>query len=188
MNQPSILVVDDNKSNIRILNELLRDDYAIRAATNGVDALQQASSEEPPDLILLKAGPLDNQEWESMKTHTEIGAKILNGSESPYLQMAEDIALYHHERWDGQGYPRGLKGEAIPTTARIMNIADQYDALRSKRPYKPAFAHQKAVSIITQGEGRTLPEHFDPAVLAAFSKMADTLADIFETHKDEWER
>lgn len=138
-----------------------------------------------PDSILLKKGPLDEQEWQTMKTHTEIGFKILQNSKSPYLQMAEEIALYHHERWDGGGYPYGLKKEAIPITARIMNIADQYDALRSQRPYKPSFDHRKAVSIITQGDGRTLPEHFDPEILAAFVKAAGTFADIFETHKDE---
>jgi putative two-component system response regulator len=138
-----------------------------------------------PDSVLLKQGPLDEQELKIMKTHSEIGAKILRNSKSPYLQMAEEIALYHHERWDGGGYPCGLKGDAIPLPARIMNIADQYDALRSKRPYKPAFDHQKAVSIITRGDGRTLPEHFDPDVLAAFSKGADVFADIFETHRDD---
>ncbi|SDZ80091.1 putative two-component system response regulator [Desulfuromusa kysingii] len=138
-----------------------------------------------PDAILLKEGPLDEQEWKIMKTHAEVGAKILGDSKSPYLQMAEEIARYHHERWDGGGYPYGIKGEAIPMTARIMNIADQYDALRSQRPYKPAFDHKKAVSIITQGDGRTLPEHFDPEVLSAFVRLTDTFADIFETHKDK---
>lgn len=138
-----------------------------------------------PDAVLLKQGSLDDEEWKIMKTHAEIGAKILEGSSSPFLKMAVDIAGCHHERWDGKGYPNGLKGEEIPLTARIMNITDQYDALRSKRPYKPAFDQNKTVSIITEGDGHTMPEHFDPAVLAAFKKATDIFADIFETHKDE---
>ena len=138
-----------------------------------------------PDSILLKEGPLDDDEWKSMKTHTEIGAKVLEGSASPFLQMAVDIAHCHHERWDGRGYPRGLKEDEIPLTARIMNITDQYDALRSKRPYKPAFDQEKTVSIITRGDGRTMPDHFDPEVLAAFEKAVDIFEEIFEEHRDD---
>lgn len=119
-----------------------------------------------------------------MKTHSNIGSKILEGSSSPFLQMAVDIAWCHHECWDGTGYHRGLKGEEIPLPARIMNIADQYDALRSKRPYKPAFDQEKTVLTITKGDGRTMPEHFDPEILAAFEKSVDILADIFEGNKD----
>ena len=110
-----------------------------------------------PDRILLKDGPLDAEEWKIMKSHTTIGAQILKGSGSPFLIMAMDIASCHHERWDGKGYPGGLAGEAIPLTARIMNICDQYDALRSRRPYKQPFEHQRAMEIICQGDGRTMP-------------------------------
>lgn len=138
-----------------------------------------------PDAVLLKQGPLDKEEWEIMKTHTAIGAKILEGSDSPFLKMAVDIAWCHHERWDGKGYPRGLKGDEIPLTARIMNITDQYDALRSKRPYKPPFDQEKTVSIITRGDGRTMPEHFDPEVLTAFAKAVDIFAEIYEIHTDK---
>ncbi len=138
-----------------------------------------------PDAILLKKGSLDNDEWAIMKTHAAIGAQILADSVSPYLRMAVDIAGCHHERWDGSGYPKGLKGEAIPLTARIMNITDQYDALRSKRPYKPALDHDKVVTIITEGDGRTMVDHFDPDVLAAFKKSLDICRDIYDSQSDK---
>lgn len=138
-----------------------------------------------PDSVLLKQGPLNDEEWVTMKTHAEIGAKILEGSDSPFLEMAVDIARGHHERWDGKGYPKGLKGSKIPLTARIMNISDQYDAIRSKRPYKPAFDHEKTVSIITKGDGRTMPDHFDPDVLRAFEQSQSVFNEIFESNKND---
>ena len=137
-----------------------------------------------PDAIQQKPGPLDATEWEVMKTHTTVGAEILKGSNSPYLQMAVDIAQYHHERWDGKGYPNGLKGEEIPLTARIMNICDQYDALRSERPYKQAYDHEKSCAIILQGSERTSPEHFDPEVLEAFRKCRTRFAEIYDELKE----
>ncbi|MDO8313284.1 MAG: HD domain-containing phosphohydrolase, partial [Sideroxyarcus sp.] len=103
-------------------------------------------------------------------------------SKSPYLKMGAEIALNHHERWDGGGYPNGRRGEAIPLPARIMNICDVYDALRSKRPYKPAFDHLKTMDIITHGDGRTQPEHFDPVILAAFIQNHQAFCDIFEAY------
>ena len=121
------------------------------------------------DSILLKPGGFTPQEWAVMQTHAAMGAEILGDSKSPYLRLGAEIALDHHERWDGSGYPNGKRGEAISLAARIMNICDIYDALRSVRPYKPAFSHQRAVDIITVGDGRTHPGHFDPAVLAAFT-------------------
>jgi putative two-component system response regulator len=108
----------------------------------------------------------------------------LGNSKSACLRMGAEIALNHHERWDGSGYPYGIIGEAIPLSARIMNICDIYDALRSKRPYKAAFEHDQAMSIITQGDGRTLPEHFDPEILAAFSANAQLFRNIFDSHVD----
>ena len=134
--------------------------------------------------ILLKISKLTEQEFALIKTHTVVGANILRGSKSTYLQMAEIIALTHHERWNGTGYPRGLKGEEIPMEGRMMNIVDQYDALRSIRPYKRPLEHELAVKIITQGDGRTLPEHFDPNVLRTFIDLTPLFKEIFETQKD----
>ncbi len=134
-----------------------------------------------PDHILLKPGELDPAEWEIMKSHAAMGAKILENNSSPYLKMGHEIALGHHERWDGGGYPKGIKGEAIPLAARIMQVADVYDALRSNRPYKPAITHKNSLDVISKGDGRTHPHHFDPVVLAAFIKRADDWAEVFAT-------
>jgi putative two-component system response regulator len=109
-----------------------------------------------------------------------MGAKILGSSKSPYLKMGAEIALNHHERWDGGGYPNGKVGEEIPLSARIMNICDIYDALRSKRPYKPAFDHEQAMHIIVQGDHRTRPEHFDPLIFAAFTENHHLFREIFD--------
>ncbi|MEK6778526.1 MAG: response regulator [Candidatus Deferrimicrobiota bacterium] len=136
-----------------------------------------------PDAILLKPGVLTEEEFEIMKTHTTIGARILRGSSSPYLKSAERFALYHHERWDGNGYPQGLKGEAIPIEGRIMNLIDQYDALRSKRPYKPPYEHDRTVSILTEGGHRTSPEHFDPRIRQIFKDCSEKFREIYETHQ-----
>ena len=135
-----------------------------------------------PDQILLKQGSLTPDEWEIMKGHAAMGAQILGNSRSPYLIMGAEIALNHHERWDGGGYPDGKRGEAIPLAARIMNIGDIYDALRSKRPYKSAYDHLKTLHIMTHGDGRTRPEHFDPVILAVFKQNHQTFHDIFETY------
>lgn len=137
-----------------------------------------------PDAVLHKPGPHTPKEWAVMKSHSAMGAKMLEGGDSPYLVMARDIALSHHERWDGSGYPQGLAGEAIPLAARIMQLADVYDALRSQRPYKPPFTHKKTLDIILKGDGRVLPGHFDPQVLAAFSSTADRLREIHDRHSD----
>jgi putative two-component system response regulator len=101
-----------------------------------------------PDHIMYKKGALDEVEWDIMRSHTILGARILEGSSSPYLQMGEKIAMFHHERWDGTGYPQGTTGDAIPVSARITTIADQYDALRSQRPYKQPFSHEESIDII----------------------------------------
>lgn len=138
-----------------------------------------------PDRILLKPGPLDKDEGEIMKTHTTIGHDMLSGSAHYTLQMAATIALNHHERWDGSGYPRGLKEENIPIEGRITMICDVYDSLRSKRPYKPALGHKEAVNIIMEGDGRTLPGHFCPEVFKAFKENASAFDEIYNEHIEE---
>jgi putative two-component system response regulator len=135
-----------------------------------------------PNTILLKPGAFLPDEWTVMKTHSKLGEKILSRGSSLYLRMGAEIALNHHERWDGSGYPEGKRGREIPLSARIMNIADQYDALRAKRPHKPAFGHDKAMQAITEGDGRTFPWHFDPMVLAAFNACAEIFRGIYAEH------
>jgi putative two-component system response regulator len=132
-----------------------------------------------PDFVLLKNGPLDAAEWEVMKTHPVLGKRILESGTNAYLKMGAEIALTHHERWDGTGYPSGARGESVPLCGYIMGICDQYDALRSRRPYKPALDHDRVVEIISKGDGRTDPGHFHPAVLSAFEAHASKFGEIF---------
>jgi putative two-component system response regulator len=122
-----------------------------------------------PDRILLKPGKLDPDEWETMKAHAEIGASILAGSATPLLQAAEEIALTHHERWDGSGYPGGLAREEIPLAGRICAICDVFDALRSERPYKGPWPREDALAEIRNQSG----SHFDPRLVEVFLRIQE---------------
>ena len=138
-----------------------------------------------PDRILLKPGSLTPAEFEVMKTHTVIGERILSGSAHPMIQMSARIALCHHERWNGTGYPEGLKGEAIPLEARIVMICDIYEALRSRRPYKTPLGHAESFRIITEGDGKISPSDFDPGILEAFIKLNMFFEEIFNEYSDD---
>jgi putative two-component system response regulator len=127
-----------------------------------------------PDSILLKPGRLTPEEWDVMKTHSEVGGSTIEGvirdfGAPSYLGMGRDIAWAHHEKWDGTGYPRGLKGLEIPLSARIVAIADVYDALTTLRPYKQIWSHAEAVDWIASRAG----SHFDPDVVEAFLSRVD---------------
>lgn len=138
-----------------------------------------------PDAVLLKPGKLTAEEVEVMKGHAALGAEALAAvvrsyPNNAFVRMGVEVARSHHERWDGSGYPDGLVGDAIPLAARILTLADQYDALRNRRPYKPAFDAAKTYAILTGGDGRSDPRHLDPRVLAAFKATAARFDGIFE--------
>jgi putative two-component system response regulator len=119
-----------------------------------------------------------------MKRHSGFGASLLQGSASPLLEIARQIALTHHERCDGTGYPQGLKGEEIPLCGRIVMLIDQYDALRSMRCYKPPFDHERTRRILLEGDGRTMPSHFDPTLLDAFCAVHKELEAVYAEISD----
>ena len=138
-----------------------------------------------PDRILLKPGPLTDEEFEVMKTHARLGAEALRVAEtrlgeSSFMHYAREIAGCHHERWDGSGYPEGLSGDAIPISARLMALADVYDALRSRRVYKPALSHERAREIVLAGRG----SHFYPAVVDAFVDHEHAFVAIAQRYQD----
>ncbi|MBF0192121.1 MAG: two-component system response regulator [Magnetococcales bacterium] len=134
-----------------------------------------------PDLILLKPGRLTNEEWVVMRGHPEIGAGIIGKQSSPLLQAARSVALTHHEKWDGSGYPRGLSGEQIPIEGRIVAIADVFDALTTKRPYKDAWPVPKAVELLREGAG----SHFDPRLVPLFISILPRILEVRESWKEQ---
>jgi putative two-component system response regulator len=134
-----------------------------------------------PDAVLQKPGPLDEREWAIMRRHPEIGAEILGEHKSGVLAIARSIALAHHEKWDGSGYPHGLAGEAIPEEARIVAIADVFDALTSVRPYKPAWTVTAAVAHLRDQSGR----HFDPRLVELFIEQLPAIREVRERFLEE---
>ncbi|WP_159077415.1 HD-GYP domain-containing protein [Polynucleobacter rarus] len=140
-----------------------------------------------PDSILLKKGPLTDEEWSIMKTHAFIGESVMDsakmdiGAGSKVVEIAIKIAGGHHEKWDGSGYPRGLSGQVIPLEARIMALADMYDALVTERPYKKAWTHEKAMAEIISKRGN----HFDPAVVDAFIAEQEAFKEVASNFRDD---
>ncbi|NCO37125.1 MAG: two-component system response regulator [Armatimonadetes bacterium CG_4_10_14_3_um_filter_66_18] len=134
-----------------------------------------------PDGILLKKGKLDTEEWAVMKKHTVMGSRILRGSNSALLVAGEVFALSHHEKWDGSGYPEGIKGEDIPLQGRICAVADVFDALTTKRPYKEAMPNDQAFGILHEGCG----SHFDPRLIDLFFDNIDEILSVQQAHQDE---
>jgi putative two-component system response regulator len=132
-----------------------------------------------PDAILKKPGKLDAAEWDIMKTHARLGYDILARNDAPVFKLAAEIALCHHEKWDGSGYPQGLAGEAIPESARIVAVADVFDALSTKRPYKEAWPIERVMATIEQSAG----SHLDPQMVARFIKLQPRILEI----KAHWE-
>ena len=138
-----------------------------------------------PDAILNKDTRLTDEEYEIMKGHANAGYEIIekaiaNLTESGYLEQAKQMAHYHHEKWDGSGYPEHLKEEQIPLSARVMAVADVFDALLSRRSYKEPFSFEKAMSIIKEGSGK----HFDPKVVSAFEAASEEIKKISERFAD----
>jgi putative two-component system response regulator len=135
-----------------------------------------------PDAILTKPGKLDADEWKIMMTHAEIGAEILGDETAKLLVLAREVALNHHEKWNGSGYPNGLKGEDIPLSARIVAIADVFDALTSVRPYKKAWPIEKALNLIREEAG----QHFDPHLVPHFLNSLPEIEKIIEKYQDSY--
>jgi putative two-component system response regulator len=142
-----------------------------------VAALHDVGKIGTPDDILNKAGPLETWEWDVMKQHTTNGAYILSTYPNP---MAREVALRHHERWDGSGYPHGLSQDLIPLSARIVAVADVYDALRMRRTYKEAYSHERALETMEREKGT----HFDPRLIERFLSVADDFRTVFSDLAD----
>lgn len=178
---------------VRVLATAVAEHPKFNLSPAAIDTIYKTSSLHDigkggvPDSILLKPGPLTKEEFEEMKKHTILGRNTIMTAErsidtpEEFLTVAREIATYHHERWDGRGYPEGLWGEQIPVPARIMAIADVYDALTSKRVYKDAIPHDKAVQIILSERGT----HFDPDIVDAFIKNSDIFKQIAHEHGDD---
>jgi putative two-component system response regulator len=179
----------DNETGMHVIR-MSRYSYLLAEAMglsiNQCELLQHASPMHDigkigiPDSILLKPGKLDALEWEIMKTHAEIGGQLLSDSDSSLIQMAERIARTHHEKWDGSGYPHGLKGEEIPMEGRIVAICDVFDALTSERPYKEKWPVEKAVRELKDNSGI----HFDPVLVSKFIEILPQVLKVLDCCQD----
>ena len=181
---------------VKALAERLRDNARFRDAL-GDQAIELLFRSAPlhdvgkvavPDAVLNKPGPLDGDEWRVMRKHPEHGYQVivqaeleLGDVEQSFLRYAREIAYGHHEKWDGSGYPQGLSGDDIPLSARLMAVADVYDALISRRVYKPPMSHEQAVGLLLEGRGR----HFDPDIIDAFQAIEPTFRAIAQRYSDE---
>lgn len=183
-----ILIVDDSEMNRAILAEMLGDSYIIHEAVNGEEALHDIGKIGIDEKILNKPGRLTKEEFEIMKTHTVIGANMLESlaiyQSEPLVRVAHDICRWHHERFDGKGYPDGLVGDEIPISAQVVSLADVYDALVSERVYKKAFSHERAIQMILNGECGA----FNPVLLECLLEIQDTLKrELVEQSKNAYE-
>jgi putative two-component system response regulator len=159
-----------------LLADLRGFDHAAREQLRVASLMHDIGKVAIPDSILLSPDPLSEQDFALVKRHTEIGHELLSGSGSPLLDLAATIALTHHERWDGGGYPRGLRGSDIPLEGRIAAIADVFDALTSDRVYRPRMQVRRAVAVMIEGRG----SHFDPDLLDQFIDSLDAVVAIGE--------
>ena len=168
----------EHMKKLGIYDGMITDEFCLDVINSA--PLHDVGKIQVSDTLLNKPGKLTDEEFEIMKTHTIAGKEIIEqaidtvGGESGYLSEAKNLAAFHHERWDGKGYPNGLAGEEIPLSARIMAVADVYDALVSQRSYKPPFSFEKAEEIIREGAGT----QFDPEVVRAFLDGADEAREI----------
>ncbi len=178
-NETGMHVIRMSKFSERIAREIGLDDKTCMLILHS-SPMHDVGKIGIPDNILLKPGKLNSEEWTVMKTHSEIGAKILSGSNSELMQMGETIARFHHEHWDGSGYPQGLKGEDIPLEARIVTVCDVFDALTSERPYKKAWPVEDAVKEMKKLRG-TL---FDSELLDVFMKNLPEMVIISKNFAD----
>jgi len=188
------------RSYVRLLAEHLQSNPRFRGYFNGATIRQLYNSASLhdigkvgiPDSILLKPGPLTGAEFEVMKQHTVFGRDTVrrieidmhDDSASSFLHLAEEFAYTHHEHWDGTGY-HGMRGDEIPVSGRMMALADVYDALINERVYKSALSHERAIEIITIGDGRTAPEHFDPDILQAFVDLQGRFYEVSQRNHDD---
>lgn len=187
--------LERTKRFVKCLAEHLSSSFPEELTEEAIDLLCQSAPLHDigkigiPDRILLKPASLTSEEYEEMKSHTLIGSKIIYEAEkdlgtNSFLRTAREISEFHHENWDGSGYPHGLLGEEIPLSARLMSMSDVYDALVSKRPYKEPYTHKQALEIITNGDLRTRPEQFDPRVLEALHAREEAISRIAARYAD----